>query len=220
MKWFYKLKNKYRILITVASYVPLVVLCALLSPNSEITPLQTVLGAIFIALGIFFTVFAVKARKAEKPPKAKPKKTEPAAPAARRPYFADNTIDIDDATDDAEQEGFSVRVLNFRDVELPLYTKVVGVTFENRQDYLSESENDDEITVKHTPSEKYPEAMSVYNSRINKMLGYIKAELAMNLLEEYGDGCAFTGHIAEVTGGDGRTYGCNIVIESEVGNGN
>lgn len=220
MKWFYRLKNKYRILIAVASYVPLLILCALLPQNEEITPLQTALGALFIALGIFFTVFAVKARKAEKPPKEKLKKASPAAPVARRPYFADNTIDIDGDTDDDEQEGFSVRVRNFRDVELPLNTKVVGVTFENRQDYLSESENDDEITVKHTPSEKYPEAMSVYNSRTKKMLGYIKAELAMDLLEEYGDGCVFTGHIAEVTGGDGRNYGCNIVIESEVGNGN
>lgn len=88
--------------------------------------------------------------------------------------------------------------------------KIVGVTFENRQEYLENSKDGDPIFVTHLPSVDYPFAAGVFNERTREMLGYLKSELARELIDDYGYGFKFQGEILEITGGEERNYGCNI----------
>ena len=100
-------------------------------------------------------------------------------------------------------------------INFPIYTKVRGTTFEGRQEFLRESEEGDELIIKHSPTSKYPDTIAVINGRTGKQLGNIGADLASSLLDEFGEGCAFFGIIQDITGGDSEhpTLGCNITIE-------
>lgn len=112
-------------------------------------------------------------------------------------------------------QGISVGIV--RDVELPLYTKAVGVTFENYQECIQESKNGDTLLIKHNPSEQFPNSVDIINVRTNKSLGHIKSELAEQLLITFGQFFVLNGKIADITGGtpDRPTYGCNIQILSD-----
>lgn len=99
-------------------------------------------------------------------------------------------------------------------IEFPLYTKAVGVTFDNRQECLKESKDGDELIIQHAPSDKYPQAVEIINRRTSKQLGHIKADLAKSMCEQFGDGFILYGVIDELTGGTDelKTCGCNIKI--------
>lgn len=124
-------------------------------------------------------------------------------------------IVIDDITENDESV-YAVKVAIYKQlgVNLPLHTKIVGVTFDNRQDYIKASKIDDAITIKHAPLEKYPEASIVINNRTGKTLGSIKSELAEQLFSTFGGGFVLIGNITDITGGtdDKNNVGCNIVI--------
>jgi len=98
-------------------------------------------------------------------------------------------------------------------VRFPVHTKIKGVTFGERQGYLSKCVVGDVLTIKHAPTAEYPDTISIINDRTGDMLGNIGSDFAATLLEKYGADCAFIGEVTEVTGGDnGRNYGCNIII--------
>jgi hypothetical protein len=99
---------------------------------------------------------------------------------------------------------------------LPRRTKAKGVSFENRQEHLRNSQSGDELTIKHTPTEQYPNTISITNNRTGENLGNIASDLADELLSAYGNGCCFVGKILAITGGGDVSYGCNIVIEKDV----
>lgn len=105
-----------------------------------------------------------------------------------------------------------------REVELPLYTKAVGVTFDDHQACIQESQNGDALLIKHNPSEQFPNSVDIINVRTNKSLGHIKSELADQLLEAFGKHFELNGEISEITGGttDHPVYGCNIQILSAI----
>jgi len=98
---------------------------------------------------------------------------------------------------------------------LPRRTKAKGVSFDNRQDYLRDSRSGDILTIKHTPTKEYPNTIAIINDRTGKNLGNVSSELADELLSVFGNGCCFNGKILDITGGDGLSFGCNIVIDSE-----
>ena len=126
------------------------------------------------------------------------------------------SIDLNDEDD------YVVSIIAFlinkpRELSLPLYTKVVGVTFENRQEHLINSKKNNELIIKHTPTSEHPNSMVVINKSIDKVLGYIKSELAKDLINKYGELCTFKGTIKEITGGEkNNNYGCNISIDKIV----
>lgn len=99
-------------------------------------------------------------------------------------------------------------------ISLPLNTKVVGVTFEGRQQHLQDSSVGDELTIRHAPTNEYPNTFEVENDATGEVLGSLRSELADKLLDEYGEYCEFSGEITEITGGTQSkpTLGCNIVI--------
>lgn len=115
-------------------------------------------------------------------------------------------------------------------------TKIVGVTFDDRQDSLRECSEGTDILVVNTPSDKYPHAMGVYTlaeddneldftqpRKTKNLLGYLNDGLAKEIYENekriVGDQCEigpFPGEITEITGGteDKPTLGCNIRVFS------
>lgn len=111
----------------------------------------------------------------------------------------------------------SISIGIVREVELPLYTKAVGVTFDDHQSCVQESQNGDALLIKHNPSEQFPNSVDIINVRTNKSLGHIKSELAEQLLITFGQFFVLNGKIADITGGtpDRPTYGCNIQILSD-----
>ena len=71
MKWFNNLQNKYRVLIAVAAWIPLFITALIWNASNGGSEGEMSGGVAFVtlltlALGIVFTVFAVKARNAEK----------------------------------------------------------------------------------------------------------------------------------------------------------
>lgn len=98
----------------------------------------------------------------------------------------------------------------------PIYTKLVGVTFANedgssRQEIISALSAGDKLHLVDLASEKYPEAIGVLNSK-NQHCGNLRKDLALSLREDYEHFEALSVRVTEVTGGDGRSYGCNIEI--------
>lgn len=73
MKWFYNLQAKYRILITIASWVPFVLFAVVSGGN--VPDALVMLIPVLAAPGVIFTVLAVQAHKKEHP--AEEKKQEP-----------------------------------------------------------------------------------------------------------------------------------------------
>ena len=71
MKWFNNLQNKYRVLIAVASWIPLFVTAYIWNASNggsegEMSGGVALITLLTLALGIVFTVFAIKAHNADK----------------------------------------------------------------------------------------------------------------------------------------------------------
>lgn len=99
-------------------------------------------------------------------------------------------------------------------VSLPAYTKIVGVSFGDRQTYIKESRESDPLIIRHAPTNEYPNAAEVINERTGRTLGHINKDFAAALLSEFGNGFVLKGIIKNITGGtpDAPHFGCNIEI--------
>jgi hypothetical protein len=101
-------------------------------------------------------------------------------------------------------------------VNLPVHTKVVGVSFGDRQERIKQSKVGDTLIIKHTPTQDFPTAAEVINARTGQSLGHIQKQLAAALLSSFGNGFILDGVISDITGGtpDAPHYGCNIKIRA------
>lgn len=110
----------------------------------------------------------------------------------------------------ARQQAFLESHECFREI----HTKVVGVTFKNsdgssRQEQLAyHCFYGDQLELRPFTYRGAP-AYAVYDDGVQ--IGNISSELAQTIHDLAPD--AIQGEIAEVTGGDGRNYGCNIVVQ-------
>lgn len=101
-----------------------------------------------------------------------------------------------------------------RGVMFPRHTKAVGVTFGDCQAYIAQSQQGDALTFKHAPLPQYPENTEIINDRTGVCVGRVNANLARELVEEFGEGFVLFGTISEITGGgEGKNLGCNVIIE-------
>jgi len=103
-----------------------------------------------------------------------------------------------------EQSGWKRNVLK---------TKLVGVTFGDRQKYISMLKESDTLLIipelENTHSEH---AVAIRDEKYNH-LGYIKDSYGADFIEGMSKGIRYTAKVAAVTGGDkGKEFGCNIVI--------
>lgn len=96
-----------------------------------------------------------------------------------------------------------------------MHSKVVGVTFGNadgtsRQEYIKKLKPGEELIFRPTPTRDYPDTIGVFALK-GKQIGVVSAELAAELKNKYPTNFMRV-TVAEITGGGGKNYGCNIHI--------
>ena len=108
-----------------------------------------------------------------------------------------------------------------RTVIRDFHTKVVGVTFGNpdgssRQAYISNLKPNQDLVLRPVPTAQYPDAIGVFTLD-GKQLGHVNADLAAELKYKYPLNFMQV-TVSNVTGGNGKNYGCNIhvIIYGEV----
>lgn len=134
MKWFYKLNRKIRIVIAVLAWLPFVVsalvINSMLGGNVDnMSGGQAAIVLLCLAVGIFFTVFAVKARRLDMP--AAPVEKSPTAPpsTARSNTPPTQTVKPAPVLEDKKAASPIIR----KPAPLPLYDATVAVEcFDNR----------------------------------------------------------------------------------------
>lgn len=190
MNWFSKLEKKRRYAIVVIPWVLYFIFLI-----TELFALMVVFLVIAAVVSILAAIVHDKEKKAKQ--------------TIEVPKNITTISEYTEIKNSFEHEA-EANIINF-----PIYTKVRGTTFEGRQEFLRESEEGDELIIKHSPTQKYPDTIAVINGRTGKQLGNIGADLASSLLDEFGKGCAFYGIIQDITGGDFEhpTLGCNFTIE-------
>jgi hypothetical protein len=101
---------------------------------------------------------------------------------------------------------------------MSIKTKLVGVTHKNedgtsRQELLKDMREGERIVLAYEENNpKSDHAVAAYNS-IGQKLGYLNDDLAIDLAEQIKElGVAINAEVLNITGGDGRKFGCNIEI--------
>ena len=91
-------------------------------------------------------------------------------------------------------------------------TKLVGVTFDNRQENIKKIRAGETILLIREPNNPYDENAIAVSTRSGLSLGHIKRELAYELAPRLDRlGRPLEGKVLAVTGGDGgRSFGVNI----------
>lgn len=219
MKWFYNLKRVARVVIAVCSWLPLFIFTGIIGDSigengENMQTWQALIICALLAVGVVFTVFAIKARRKETQPERNAKGAERAKIGAERKNTSKQYTPADAPVltmNDATIRAGVADTLTF-----PIFTKAVGVTFDNCQKHIQESEIGDAVLIKHKPTEEYPESVDIINARTRKRIGRLKFDLAWEFLGEFDERFTLDAEIADITGGsDGQNYGCNIKIIGE-----
>ena len=93
-------------------------------------------------------------------------------------------------------------------------TKIVGVTFEGRQDLLAGMEPGQELELVRQPANAFdPNAIAVHYGRLQ--LGFLKKGLAARIAPIIDSGERYRAEVKHVTGGGTRSVGVNIWISRE-----
>lgn len=219
MKWFYNLKRVARVVIAVCSWLPLFIFTGIIGDSvgengENMQTWQALVICVLLAVGVVFIVFAIKARRKETQPERDAKRAERAKIAEEKKNASKQYAPADAPVltmSDATIRAGVTSVLTF-----PIFTKAVGVTFDNCQKHIRESEIGDAVLIKHKPTEEYPESVDIINARTRKRIGRLKSDLAWEFLGEFDERFTLDAEIADITGGgEGQNYGCNIKIIGE-----
>lgn len=94
------------------------------------------------------------------------------------------------------------------------FTKLVGVTFEGRQEVIAQLEENELLVLRRDPLNEYdPSAIGVYVPRLDKQIGFLNKELAATLAPAIDGGDEYRIALGSVTGGDeGRSRGVNVEL--------
>lgn len=194
MKWYYRLPATIRIVIVVAAYIPFIVLMASMArPANEaaqspetMETWQAILMFVFLAIGIFFTVFAVKASKADQFSAKERQEALQREQSALSQRFRQTLAAVPFFTQTEPS------------ITLPAYEMIVGTSADDRQMNLSESRPGDPLSVIHAPTAKYPNAAKIVNDRTEKILGTVNIDTEKTLLSKFGNGYSLHGSLKEV----------------------
>lgn len=92
-----------------------------------------------------------------------------------------------------------------------IYTKVVGVTYDGIQSILPRLHAGMPLKLVREPSNQYDKnAVAVWCN--GKKIGHLSRDLAADIAPLMDSGTAVDGTIEGITGGSGKTYGCNIKV--------
>lgn len=92
------------------------------------------------------------------------------------------------------------------------FTKIVGVTFENRQEIIAKLSEGQILQLRREPQNNYDSNAIKLETSTGEMVGYLRAELAQELAREIDQGCVYKCNITAVTGGGDCPLGVNILI--------
>ena len=92
------------------------------------------------------------------------------------------------------------------------YTKVVGVTYGNIQNILPQLQIGTPLAFFREPNNAYDKNAIRVECNGNN-IGHLSADIASELSPIIDRGGIVTGQIESITGGGGKSYGCNISIK-------
>lgn len=96
------------------------------------------------------------------------------------------------------------------------FTKIVGVSFEGRQDLVAGLQEGFDLTLERQASNAYdPNAIAVRYGALQ--VGFLKKEIAKHLAPTMDAGTRYTARIENITGGGTRSWGVNIYVQREAG---
>ncbi len=91
------------------------------------------------------------------------------------------------------------------------FTKVVGVSFEERQVTIRGIKDGETIRIKREPENEYDaNALAVYYN--SKCIGFLNARLARNLVFAFDKGALYEAYVTQITGRDQEMAGVNLCI--------
>ncbi len=126
-------------------------------------------------------------------------------------YAADKQF-IDDLFNHAAEYLVDDYYRNIGDKE-EFFTKVVGVTFDNRQELVAGLKQGETLyLVREYHNTHDPNAVKVENHS-GQQIGYLNARLAKHFAPLLDKGEHYLTLVSNVTGGDGKNYGVNIIIQ-------
>ena len=92
------------------------------------------------------------------------------------------------------------------------FTKIVGVTFDNRQELLAELQVGQQLELIHETDNPHDvNAIGVYAD--GEQLGYLKRNIARHLADNFDNGVAYQAVVVQVTGSVEQNLGANIFIQ-------
>lgn len=98
------------------------------------------------------------------------------------------------------------------------YSKIVGVTFEGRQEVIDRLKGDEELRFRREPDNEYDSnavAVDVLIGQNWLPIGYIARDKNAELAEVLTNGRYASIELSEITGGGDKSYGVNVYIEYE-----
>jgi len=92
------------------------------------------------------------------------------------------------------------------------FTKIVGVTFDNRQEHIAKLELGQQLLLKREPENPYDLNAIRVETNSGEMIGYLRAELAKELASAIDNGRCYHCLLAAITGTKEGPKGVNILI--------
>ncbi len=92
-------------------------------------------------------------------------------------------------------------------------TKVVGVSFEGRQDIAQTLEEGAELSIVRQPHNAYDPCACAVITAAGLHVGYLRRQIARVIAPLCDAGAVYVAHVLQVTGGGERSWGVNIEVE-------
>ncbi len=92
------------------------------------------------------------------------------------------------------------------------YTKIVGVTYENRQNLIKNIRAGEELFLLQDKDNPYDKSAVAVIDRSGNRLGFLKKELAHRISNNIKNGWKYSVQVSSITGGGTLNYGVNILV--------
>ena len=93
------------------------------------------------------------------------------------------------------------------------FTKVVGVTFEDRQSVAERLVIGEALLVDHQPDNPVDSNAVALVRGTGEQVGFLRRQIASAIAPLIDGGAAYVAHVRQVTGGNGRSIGVNVQVE-------
>lgn len=170
--------------------------------------LAGVLGLFAIIRGAIWLINYLKKRKKLK----KNKKATTVADTATIPIDSTTKVTsvVDTATFPTVNTTIELKQINYV-IDHSYYTKVVGVTFNGIQSILPQLHEGMPVQFIREPNNPFDRnAIGIWCN--GKKIGHLSADEATSIAPQMDRGIPYDGAISQITGGKGKTYGCEISV--------